>query len=96
MASSSAGFFGWLRRNSEHYLLIAAHEKLARRDGTPGPRPPKGLVEIFWRRVFAPVYGVLPWPVRSRIMHARQPPQDVGTAAALPGPGRLTLDRHHH
>ena len=26
MASSSAGFFGWLRRNSEHHLLIAAHE----------------------------------------------------------------------
>jgi hypothetical protein len=70
MASSSAGFFGWLRSNSEHYLLVAAHEKLARRAGTPGPRPPKGLVEIFWRRVFAPVYGVLPWPVRSRIMKA--------------------------
>ncbi|MCW2716881.1 MAG: hypothetical protein JWR81_703, partial [Pseudonocardia sp.] len=29
MATTSPGFFGWLRSNSEHYLLIAAHRKLA-------------------------------------------------------------------
>lgn len=65
-----ASFFSWLRSNSEHYLLVAAHRKLARKLGSPAPRPPKGLKEIFWLRVFAPTYAVLPWPVRSRIMRA--------------------------
>ena len=65
-----ASFFGWLRRNSEHYLLVAAHRKLAQELGSPAPRPPKGLKEVFWLKVFAPTYAVLPWPVRSRIMRA--------------------------
>jgi len=63
-------FFGWLRNNSEHYLLIAAHQKLAKTQGAPAPRPPKGPKEIFWLKVFAPTYAALPWPVRSRIMRA--------------------------
>jgi hypothetical protein len=70
VATTSPGFFGWLRSNSEHYLLIAAHRKLASARGTPAPRAPRGAKEIFWLRVFAPTYGVLPWPVRSRIMRA--------------------------
>jgi len=61
-------FFGWLRHNSEHYLLVAAHEKLAKAQGTPAPRPPAGVKELFWRRVFAPAYAALPWAVRSKIM----------------------------
>lgn len=65
-----ASFFGWLRSNSEHYLLVAAHDKFARTRGTPAPRPPKGLKEIFWLKVFVPVYGVLPWSLRSTIMRA--------------------------
>lgn len=65
-----ASFFGWLRSNSEHYLLVAAHQKLARTLGSPPPRAPKGLREIFWLRIFAPVYALLPWPLRSRIMRA--------------------------
>jgi len=64
------GFFGWLRGNSEHYLLIAAHQKLARTQGSPAPRPPKGAKEIFWLKVFAPTYALLPWSLRSRIMRA--------------------------
>ena len=36
-------FAGWLRTNSEHYLLIAAHRKLAREQGAPAPRPPHGV-----------------------------------------------------
>jgi hypothetical protein len=66
----TTGFFGWLRRNSEHYLLVAAHRTLARKLGTPAPRPPKGLKENFWLKVFVPVYGMLPWALRSRIMRA--------------------------
>ena len=63
-------FFRWLRTNSEHYLLRAAHQKLARTQGAPAPRPPRGIKEIFWLRVFAPTYAALPWSVRSRIMRA--------------------------
>jgi hypothetical protein len=58
----------WLRRNSERYLLIAAHEQVARQRGTRPPRPPRGLKELFWLRVFAPAYRALPWRVRQRIM----------------------------
>jgi hypothetical protein len=32
--------FGWLRNNSEHYLLIAAHQKLAKTQGAR-PRVPR-------------------------------------------------------
>ena len=68
--SKPIGFFGWLRSNSEHYLLVAAHRKLARTQGAPAPRPPHGFKEIFWLRIFAPVYAALPWAVRRRIMRA--------------------------
>ena len=48
-------FSHWLRHNAEHYLMIDAHERLARRySGTRPPQPPHGAVELFWRRVFAP------------------------------------------
>jgi hypothetical protein len=70
MAPSTSGFFGWLRANSEHYLLVAAHRSLARSHGGPAPRPPKGLKEIFWLRIFAPTYAAMPWALRSRIMRA--------------------------
>jgi hypothetical protein len=65
-----ARFSAWLRENSEHYLLVAAHRRLAERDGTAAPRPPHGLKEIFWLRIFAPTYAALPWSLRSRIMRA--------------------------
>ncbi|BBG04264.1 MULTISPECIES: hypothetical protein [Pseudonocardia] len=65
------GFSRWLRENSQHYLLMGAHEQLARtRPGTRAPRPPHGPVELFWLRVFAPVYRALPWPLRHRILRA--------------------------
>ncbi|NMI01334.1 hypothetical protein [Pseudonocardia acidicola] len=65
-----SSFFGWLRNNSEHYLLVAAHHKLAQKQGAPAPRPPKGAKEIFWLKVFAPTYNLLPWSLRSKIMKA--------------------------
>ncbi len=70
MADPLASFFGWLRSNSEHYLLVAAHQKLANTLGSPAPRPPQGLKEFFWLKIFAPIYGLLPWSLRSRIMQA--------------------------
>ena len=65
-----ASFGRWLRTTSEHYLLVAAHAKLARAQGAPAPRPPHGLKELFWLRLFAPVYAALPWSLRSRILRA--------------------------
>jgi len=90
-------FFRWLRSNSEHYLLIAAQERVARQLGTRGPRPPQGLRELFWLRVFAPIYRVMPWPMRHRIMltmpgshrrHWAPPPTSHGPAVQPPFPSR--------
>ncbi|MBP2367831.1 hypothetical protein [Pseudonocardia parietis] len=84
------GFTRWLRENSEHYLMVGAHEQLARRyPGTRRPRPPHGPVELLWLRVFAPVYRTLPWPLRHRILRAMpgshrrswtEPPRPSGPA----------------
>jgi hypothetical protein len=61
-------FARWLRTRSEHYLLIGAQERVARRYGARAPRPPRGPQELFWRCVFTPTYRVLPWKLRHRIM----------------------------
>jgi hypothetical protein len=60
----------WLRSRSEHFLLIAAQEQLAREYQTRPPRPPHGPAELFWRRIFAPGYRMLPWSVRHKILLA--------------------------
>jgi hypothetical protein len=79
----------WLRDNAQHYLLVAAQEQIARQYGARPPRAPQGASEIFWRRVFAPLYRALPWPLRHKILlsmpgsHRRQwapPPRAHGPA----------------
>lgn len=70
MAANPTAFFGWLRHNSEHYLLVAAHRRLARTRGGPPPRAPRGVAGNLWLRVFAPVYAAVPWSLRSRILRA--------------------------
>ena len=86
-------FSRWLRSNAEHYLLVAAQERVARTHGARGPKPPRGLRELFWLRVFAPLYRTLPWRLRHKIMlampgsHRRQwaaPPQARGPVAPPP------------
>lgn len=67
---AAPGFNSWLRRNAEHYLLVDAHRRIAARTGTPAPRPPRGAKEIFWLKVFAPMYARLPWPLRHTIMRS--------------------------
>ena len=57
-------FTGWLRQNSEHYLMIDAQRRMAAKYGRPVPPKPRGLTERFWLDVFAPVYRLLPWKVR--------------------------------
>ncbi|HEY1969196.1 MAG TPA: hypothetical protein VGH89_14700 [Pseudonocardia sp.] len=81
----AAGFSGWLRHNAEHYLLVDAHRKLAAKHGTPGPRPPRGFKEIFWLKFFAPLYSLLPWPLRHKIMRA-MPGSHRKTWAPPPAP----------
>ena len=64
------GFAHWLRSNSEHYLAIDAQRRVAQRYGAPAPRPPRGLMELLWLRLFAPVYRLLPWGLRRRVIAA--------------------------
>lgn len=60
----------WLRRNAEHYLLVAAQDRVSRRYDVAGPRRPSGPAGLFWLRVFVPVYARLPWRLRSRVLRA--------------------------
>ena len=57
-------FSGWLRANSEHYLLLDAQARAAAKHGRPTPPPPRATRELFWRRLFVPVYRRLPWSLR--------------------------------
>src|SRR5262245_44740979 len=63
-------FSRWLRSNSEHYLLIAAQDRIARQHAARQHRKPDGPVAIFWLRIFAPIYHVLPWSLRHRVMRS--------------------------
>ncbi len=62
------GFSRWLRSNSELYLLEAAQRDMARRYGRPAPLARRGPGAFVWRRVFVPVYRVLPWGLRRSFM----------------------------
>jgi hypothetical protein len=70
-------FARWLRETSEQQLMIAAQRKMARRYGAPPPSPPHGI-DLFWQRVYAPAFYVLPYPVRAKI------------ASRMPGSHRRT------
>ena len=51
-------FPAWLRANAEHYLLVAAQQRVARRHGMPAPSPPVTL----------PIYRRLPWGLRRTVL----------------------------
>jgi hypothetical protein len=73
-------FSRWLRATSEHYLMVAAQEKLAAKYQVTPPPPPRGA-EVFWRRVYVPLYRAVPWRARSAIMRR------------MPGSHRMTWTR---
>ena len=59
-----SSFSGWLRHNSEHYLLADAQRQLAEKYGRPMPPLAGSLKDRFWLGVFAPTYRRLPWKLR--------------------------------
>lgn len=61
-------FSRWLRTNSEHYLLVAAQDQVARRYDARRPRRPANGKDMFWLWLFAPIYRILPWSVRKSVM----------------------------
>jgi hypothetical protein len=85
------GFAGWLRQNSEHYLMVDAQRRMAQRYGRSPPRP-EGWRDRFWLDVFAPTYRRLPWRLRRFTIQlmpgshrqAWTPPPRRGTPAVGP------------
>ena len=82
------GFARWLRAVSEEQLLVVAQRRVAQRYGVPPPPPPRG-VDVFWQRVYAPVFYRLPYALRARVAHLlpgshrrtwHRPPQAQGPA----------------
>lgn len=76
MSAQRQSFSRWLRSTSEHHLMVAAQAQVARRNGLVPPRP-RG-VEVFWQRVYAPVFHALPYALRAKV------------AGAMPGSHRRT------
>lgn len=66
-----AAFFQWVRQTSEHHLMLDAQDRIGRRLSAQRPAQPRGS-EIFWRRVYVPVFHRLPQSVRDAMI-ARMP-----------------------
>ena len=65
------GFFRWVRRNSEKYLLEAVQGELAQQYlGRPPPVGRRTPHVIFWKFVFVPLYRRLPWKVKHSVILA--------------------------
>ncbi len=61
-------FAAWLRSNAEHYLLVAAQQRVAARSAFAAPAPPRTLKDRFFLVVFVPVYRRLPWRFRQAVL----------------------------
>jgi hypothetical protein len=64
-------FFEWVRTNSEHYLMEASQREMAQK--YLGEEPPvvgATLKDIFFRRLFVPIYRLLPYRIRRMVMMA--------------------------
>ena len=68
MSGDKQSFTRWVRATSEHHLLIVAQAKLARAHGLVPPTP-KGL-DVFWQKVYAPIFYLLPYGLRSKVANA--------------------------
>jgi hypothetical protein len=65
------GFTRWLRSTSETHLKQAAQLVVARRYGGRLPPPARGA-QLFWLKVYAPAYHLLPAGLRNALI-ARMP-----------------------
>lgn len=63
-------FGHWLRENAEKYLLEAADDQMISQYPKACEKPyrEKGIIPLFWRRIFVPVYLIIPWGVRRKII----------------------------
>lgn len=64
------GFTSWLRTNSEHYLLLAAQDRMAAKYGSRSPGREHGVKAGFFRTLFVPIYRRLPWRFRSAVIRS--------------------------
>ena len=78
-------FTRWVREVSEAHLMAAAQRTVGQRYGVPPAPPPRGL-DIFWQRVYVPVYRRLPWSVRATVMR-RMPGSHRQRWTPRPPPG---------
>ena len=68
MNGQRQSFPRWVRSTSEHHLLMVAQAAVARRSGLTPPKP-RG-VDIFWQKVYAPLFYLLPYPLRAKVANA--------------------------
>jgi len=62
--------FRWIRSHSERFLIEASQRRAAEGYFGTGALPPRPPGQLFWRRVFVPVYRRLPWALRLSIIRA--------------------------
>jgi hypothetical protein len=58
----------WLRSNAEHYLLVAAQERVGRKYAYEVPAPPRRAKDRIFLSVFVPIYRRLPWNLRQAVL----------------------------
>lgn len=70
------GFGHWLRKNAEKHLQEAAADELIARypESCEQPYREKGISNLFWRNIFVPVYLMIPWSIRKKIILASSYP----------------------
>ncbi|MGI9553636.1 MAG: hypothetical protein ACR2NC_01825 [Thermodesulfobacteriota bacterium] len=68
--SETNSFGGWLRKNAEKHLMQAAADDMAGnyRECTSKSYREKGFGPFFWRKIFVPVYLMVPWKIRKKII----------------------------
>jgi hypothetical protein len=54
-----------MRSHGERALMEASMRRLGGKEGSPAPHAGAGW---FWRSVFAPVYSVIPWGIKRRMV----------------------------